>query len=148
MYKYSASTGGFYVTEIHGDNIPSDSVEISDDQHSGLMNGQATGKIISSDANGFPILADPPAPSIDEIKTAYSVAIQNHLDTTVQSHGYDNMLACCSYVNSSVDAFKAEAAIAIKWRDDVWSEFFNIINSDTELPPIEIIISNLPTIQW
>lgn len=57
MY-YAKSTGGFYITEIHGENIPSDAVEITDEQHAALLQGQTDGQEIAGDDNGFPILID------------------------------------------------------------------------------------------
>lgn len=60
---YSAQTGGFYDRAIHGDNIPADAVEITANQHRELIEGQSQGKLIQADANGFPVLADPPAPN-------------------------------------------------------------------------------------
>ena len=57
---YSKTTGGFYVREIHGDNIPTDVVEITSEQHQALLEGQSQGKIISADKNGKPVLQDPP----------------------------------------------------------------------------------------
>lgn len=61
MY-YSKSTGGFYLQEIHGDNIPADAVEITQDQHQALIDGQSAGKVITADNAGFPVLQDPPPP--------------------------------------------------------------------------------------
>ena len=62
MKKFSATTGGFYDPAIHGDNIPSDAVAISDEEHAALLSGQSSGKIISADKNGKPVLVDPPLP--------------------------------------------------------------------------------------
>lgn len=59
---YSASTGGFYSAAIHGDNIPADAVEITAEQHQALIDGQSSGKVIATDADGFPVLQDPPPP--------------------------------------------------------------------------------------
>lgn len=59
---YAKSTGGFYVREIHGDAIPADAIEITDAEHAALLEGQSQGKIIAADANGYPILVDPPLP--------------------------------------------------------------------------------------
>ena len=56
---FSASNGGFYSREIHGDSIPTDAVEISPELYSELLEGQSQGKIISADKNGFPAHADP-----------------------------------------------------------------------------------------
>ena len=57
---YAKSTGGFYDAAIHGDNIPSDAVEITSDYRWELISGQSEGKIISSDESGYPILIDIP----------------------------------------------------------------------------------------
>ena len=64
---YSATTGGFYTAEIHGDNIPSDAVEITAEEHQALIDGQSNGKRIVADLDGRPVLADPPAPTTEEI---------------------------------------------------------------------------------
>ena len=40
---YSKSTGGFYSRAIHGDNIPADAVEITDEEHRELLEGQSRG---------------------------------------------------------------------------------------------------------
>ncbi|WP_334109224.1 hypothetical protein [Methylobacillus sp.] len=60
MFYYSKQTGGFYSREINGDNIPSDAVAITPEQHAALLQVQSEGKQITADENGFPVLADPP----------------------------------------------------------------------------------------
>ena len=40
---YSKTTNGFYTREIHGDNIPTDAVEITDEQHAALFQKQSEG---------------------------------------------------------------------------------------------------------
>ena len=62
MFYYSAQTGGFYLREIHGDNIPADAVEITDEEHAALMDGQAQGKQIVAGKGGKPTLADQQTP--------------------------------------------------------------------------------------
>ena len=64
---YAKSTGGFYDTAIHGDNIPADAVEITADEHAALLAGQSAGKRIAAGVDGRPALADPPAPTAAEI---------------------------------------------------------------------------------
>ena len=56
---YSKSTKGFYTTEIHGKNIPSDCVEISEELHRKLLDLQSSGKIIVPDNNGHPVAVNP-----------------------------------------------------------------------------------------
>lgn len=58
MY-YSATTGGFYDPAIHGQNIPADAVEITDDEYVNLLTAQSSGRRIGSDESGMPILIDP-----------------------------------------------------------------------------------------
>lgn len=58
MY-YSRKTNGFYTLEIHGDNMPTDAVEISDETWKELLSGQSSGRKIDSDENGLPVLTDP-----------------------------------------------------------------------------------------
>lgn len=59
MKYFSKQTGGFYDLAIHGDGMPSDAVEISDEQYAYLWNGHMLGKRIVGDALGNPILVDP-----------------------------------------------------------------------------------------
>lgn len=59
---YSKSTGGFYSTKNHGENIPPDAVEISDDDYAALMN-HSDGWEIVADSNGYPIRLAPGLPS-------------------------------------------------------------------------------------
>lgn len=64
---YSPSTNGFYTPEVHGTAIPADAVEITAEQHAALLEGQSTGKVIAADANGNPVLQDPPKPTPAQI---------------------------------------------------------------------------------
>lgn len=69
---YSKTTGGFYDTAIHGDNMPEDAVAINNVFYESLLQGQSMGKVISADASGHPVLVDPPKATAaqvwDEIK--------------------------------------------------------------------------------
>lgn len=64
---YAKSPNGFYTPEIHGANIPADAIEITAEAHAALLAGQSTGQRIVADAEGRPVLADPPAPTPAEI---------------------------------------------------------------------------------
>lgn len=77
---YSASTGGFYSRDIHGEAIPEDAVELTAIEYAALMEAQCQGKRIVSDANGRPVAVAPPAPSLDEMKAALVLAIDATAD--------------------------------------------------------------------
>jgi len=51
---YSARTGGFYTSEIHGAATPDDAVEVTSDRHRELMSAQARGAVIVPTPNGHP----------------------------------------------------------------------------------------------
>ena len=55
---YSKINNGFYSVEIHGEAVPSDCVEITDEQYKNLLEAQAGGKKITSDDSGYPIAVD------------------------------------------------------------------------------------------
>lgn len=52
--KYSKSTGGFYSLKIHGNNIPTDAVELTSTEYNSLLEAQALGKFITADIRGYP----------------------------------------------------------------------------------------------
>lgn len=72
---YSQTTGGFYDRVIHGANIPSDAVEITNAYHAALLAAQSTGKRIQPNINGYPVAVDPPPPILSEVLTAALTAI-------------------------------------------------------------------------
>lgn len=57
-YFYSPSTKGFYLGGFHR-LIPADRIEISQEKHAALLEGQSSGKVISHDGTNV-ILQDPP----------------------------------------------------------------------------------------
>jgi hypothetical protein len=59
---YSRSTGATYLAGIHS-NMPSDVVAIDEERYRAVIANPAPGKIRSHDANGLPILIDPPPPA-------------------------------------------------------------------------------------
>lgn len=72
MYFYSPSTGGFYVKAIHGQAMPGDIVEVTDDEYRSLFAGQAVGKRIVAGAGGRPQLAEQ-APSAPVVPSAVTM---------------------------------------------------------------------------
>jgi len=65
MIYYSKSTKGFYNSETQKVGIPSDKVSITEESRLELLEGQRLGKVISSDANGLPMLIDYVTPPED-----------------------------------------------------------------------------------
>jgi len=79
---YSKSSAGFFDCAIHGDNIPADAVAITAEEHRELIEGQSNGKRIVANAEGFPVLADPPEPTPEEIQSAKNAQGRAYLAST------------------------------------------------------------------
>ena len=78
--------------------------------------------------------------------------VQVHMDMTVKSRGYDNLLSACTYAASNNTKFKAEGLACTQWRDDVWSFCYqlmsDVIQGIRPLPTEDEIITMLPTLNW
>lgn len=62
---YADSTGGFYTESLHGSDMPSDAVLITDEEYRSLKHGQDRGLIIQLDEAGRPTLVERPTPVVD-----------------------------------------------------------------------------------
>lgn len=78
---YSSSTGGFYDKAVHGDSIPTDAVEISQEKYEALFQGQRDGMVIVSDDNGYPMLSSPPT---EDPAAVAKIALDNKVQTATQ----------------------------------------------------------------
>ena len=151
MY-YSKTTSGFYDTAIHGDNIPSDAVEITPAVHAALLEGQSHGKAIIADVNGHPVLQDPPPPTAEQIIVQYAAAVQQHLDAFAKSRGYDGIMSAATYATSTVPKFAAEGQYAVEARDATWAKCYEILaaveSSSRTMPTLGELIAELPALVW
>lgn len=100
---YSKSTGGFYDKEIHGDNVPSDAVEISQGQYLEMIEGQSNGKQIVGDANGRPVLVEPiDKRTYQQKRAAEYPPVTEYLDAVVRrdQSAVDSYIAACLAVKA------------------------------------------------
>ena len=132
--------------------IPADAVEITDEEHAALIEGQASGKIITADENGYPILSDPPPPTTEQVIASYTAAVQQHLDDTAKQRGYDGILSACTYATSTNAKFSAEGQAAVAWRDAVWATCYATLaaveSGAAVMPTIDELMAVLPAIIW
>ena len=149
---YSKTTGGFYVREIHGDNIPADAVEITTEEHQALLEGQSQGKLIQADANGLPVLVDPPPPTPEQIVAQYTGGVQQHLDTFAQTRNYDGILSAATYATSTVPKFAAEGQYAVEARDSTWAKCYEILAAveagSRPMLTLDELLTELPVLTW
>ena len=149
---YSKQTGGFYNLAIHGDNIPADAVEITNEEHRELIEGQSQGKIISADKNGKPALKDPPPPTPEQIIAQYDAAVQQRLDDFAKTRNYTNIMSAATYATSTVPKFKAEGQYAVEARDATWAKCYEVLAAgearSRPIPTLSELLAELPVLVW
>lgn len=72
MRYYSKTTGCTYLNSIHANQMPADAVLIDEARYLDVIASPVPGKVRSHDADGLPILIDPPVhiPSADDHRAA------------------------------------------------------------------------------
>lgn len=85
---YSASHNGFYFESLNGSAIPSDSIEISAEQHAELLGGQAIGFRIAPGIDGAPALRSSDDLSLEGIRDLKFAEIDRKRDAAIVG-GFD-----------------------------------------------------------
>ena len=111
------------------------------------------GKLTASEYEEIVCSAYIEAPITEEqIQAHLTQVVQNYMDTTVQTKGYDNIHTACTYANSTNETFKAEGTACVVWRDAVWRKCYDILAEvkagTREIPTEEELISELPKLEW
>lgn len=73
------------------------------------------------------------------------------LDATAKSKGYDNSYSLIGYISSSNATWKAEADVFANWRDSVWEAVFteySAIDAGADIPNEDVFMATLPQIEW
>lgn len=90
--------------------------------------------------------------SAEEIQTALTDAIQQHLDSTARAHAYDGILSLCTYATSPSPRFAAEGQAGVEWRDACWTAGYQILAEcqagTRAIPTPEELIAELPAMVW
>ena len=148
---YSPSTGGFYDFVIHGNRVPTDCVEITQEYYLDLLAGQSAGQRIVADATGNPVLQAPPAPTAEDIIKSVQMAVQLHMDLAAKAAGYDDIKSAVTYAEEpSVPKFQAEGQALRAWRSLVWEKCYAIMAQATSgeipIPSPEQVVADLPAL--
>lgn len=146
---YSKTTGGFYSTGIHSQNIPADAVEITAQEHAALLAGQSAGQRIVADQTGRPVLADQLPPTPEQVAATYAAAVQSHMDSAAVAAGYDDIKTAVTYADEpAVARFQSEGAAFRAWRSLCWDYCYTqlaAVQSATRIQPtIAELVAELP----
>lgn len=92
------------------------------------------------------------AGKMENLKNSIISVVQDVLDDTAKSRGYDNGFALASYSYSTDEIFRQEAQAYIEWRDKTWRYCYDLLdkflNNEIEQPTIEYVLENMPKIAW
>lgn len=133
IFYYSASTKGFYVSDVHV-NIPDDAKEISKEYWKELLYKQSQGNEIHPDANGYPISINP-FMIVENCIQMFKSRIQDELEKIAMSFGYSSFIDAISYASSSNKNLSDDANKLISFRDSIleWSnnKYHNVFSGMT-----------------
>ena len=86
------------------------------------------------------------------IQTELTAAVQEFMDKTVRTRGYDGIMSACSYVESTDEVFKAEGEACVAWRDACWRYCYDVLalvkTGQRDIPTAEELIAELPALEW
>ena len=122
---------GFYIDEVHFDFdaetgeyiIPAGYIEITEELYHTLLDGQAAGKRIVTGTDGLPGLAEPPARSLDERKTAAVATLWGNYKAHQKKYvdPEDLTLAVVCAAKGS-----AKGAAVQAWVLALWAEYYQV----------------------
>ncbi|HFT1961973.1 TPA: tail fiber assembly protein [Enterobacter ludwigii] len=114
-YVYCPITRAFYNDTLEADyrsagTWPDDYVKVIDEDYDSLMAGQTEGKVIVSDKNGYPVLAEPPAPTHED-----RVALANSQKISLMQAAND-IITPLEDASELGIATEEEAAALLRWK--------------------------------
>lgn len=117
-----------------------------------LPDGRTSYRAVVSESDlllGETFASEPPEPTLADAAAAMTMDVQAWLDTNAQANGYDSLASCISYRGSSVAQWDRDAAVALAWRDAVWTAAFAWQQSAASAPPATFptsgeVIAQLP----
>lgn len=121
----------FYSDEIYSD-IPSQAVQLSNDQYTALLNGQSQGKQIIADKTGRPVLIDPQPSAahvlnLDALRWEISVEKQAELFADKKNKLLDKLAnkadeiksnLLVGYPQTEIESFYRQEKEALAWQAD------------------------------
>jgi hypothetical protein len=144
---FSAATSGFYCDEIHGDKMPEDALEISDDLYDACR-----GQQIVAGPDGLPQLYVAPPPNLQQRATVLLAAVDEHLNATAKAMGYDDIRTAVTYADEpAVPKFQAEGQALRAWRSLVYAKCYQVLadvqSGAVDEPNEAQLIAMLPALQ-
>lgn len=124
-----------YITDIHGDNIPADAIEVDEVLWQASMHMMRPALI-----NGELVELPAPLPTQDELAQRAKSAVYQLLDSTAKQFDYRDFNEVAQFVNSGV--WKAEADGLLAWQDSVWLKAYELFKEP--ITSVDDFVAQLP----
>lgn len=124
--KYSPSTNGFYLASIHGAAMPVDVLDITDEEHAALLEGQSRGLAITPGAGGKPESVEPPVPPLETRKALLLARVDVWLNAAAQARGYDDIWRAALRAGWP-GPYHAEGVAFATWMDEVYASCYSLL---------------------
>lgn len=117
---YSVSTGGFYRLDVHGNNIPADVVDVSEDAYLALLHDQCSGKQIQANQAGAPSAVEPPPPTHQQIEV---LRLRAYSDPATGSDRYFTEASRLQAMNANTEEVKSVVATGVARYLDIQAQY-------------------------
>lgn len=133
------------MVDVHGDQIPDDAIEVTDEQRKSIFDAQSAGMIVGP---GLAITAPPP-PSPEQVRDMVAGRVDALLDALARSWRYRDYISARSYRDDPNPRFAAEAAALIAHGSACWTvldELESAVLAGTAQMPatVEAVLALLP----
>jgi len=158
-FSFSASRKAFFPADLRDDyeaagSWPDDAVEVSEQVWRAFVAQPPEGKAIGAGDDGQPAWVDippQPEPTLDEIKTRLSAAVQRHLDAAAIAMGYDSIFTAVTYADEpAVAKFQTEGQQLRVWRSRVWAACYDVMDDvvagNRTAPTADELLAELPAL--
>ena len=125
MYLFSKTTNGFYSKKLKYKDLPSDCVNVTEEEHSSLMKLQSEGNEITSDGKGNPIAVKTQEEQFDR-KNLENMFV-NKLNNFCKQKGYDNYKSVLLWAGFE-NQWRIEASEMAKKIEKSFQDFFSLVN--------------------
>lgn len=126
---------GRYLSDIHGDNIPADAVEVTEEVFNASIQMKRPALI-----NGELVELPPEPPTPEQLAQQAKSSVYQLLDTTAQQYDYRNFAEVAQFVNSGT--WKAEADALMAYQDSVWLKAYELLKEPVE--SVDGFVAQLP----
>ncbi|MDP9854491.1 hypothetical protein [Agrobacterium tumefaciens] len=146
VFDINGFPSGFYSDELHGENIPVEAIEITEEQWQEFINHPGLRKWVDGDV----VAAEAPTTALTI--TDYENAIQDLVDSTARERQFRDGVTLASYIGSTKPKWAAEAQAFVAWRDNVWTyaygELAKVQAGQRQQPTVEQFLGEIARIAW